>query len=228
MYDTLAKFSRLRYRLLPYIYSLAGAETHRAETMLRLLAFDFRHDPNVYDIRDQYMFGPALMVCPVTCPSHGNLPQTRPVYLPAGTAWYDFWTGQRYEGGQTIQADAPLDILPLYVRTGSLLPMGPHIQHTNEQQDAPWEIRIYPGADGLFAVYEDEGDSYRYEQGAYSWFNLQWEDARGRFTAAPYIGQSSYRELRLVRVADDHGVGLEPTLQPDEVLEYCGETVSAG
>jgi alpha-D-xyloside xylohydrolase len=222
-YDTLAKFTRLRYRLLPYIYSLAGAETHRAQAMLRVLAFDFRHDANVYDIADQYMFGPAVLVCPVTRADA----QTRPVYLPAGTAWYDFWTGQCYEGGQTIDADAPLDILPLYVRAGSLLPLGPHIQHSNEQLAAPWEIRVYPGADGSFAVYDDEGDSYRYEQGAYSWFTLSWEDARGRFTARPCSGQPGRRELRLVRVSGNHGVGLEPTLQPDRVIYYHGETVSA-
>jgi alpha-D-xyloside xylohydrolase len=225
IYDTLMKFDRLRYRLLPYIYSLAGAETFRAQTMLRLLAFDFRHDPKVYDIADQYMFGPTLMVCPVTRPSGGSVFQTRPVYLPAGTPWYDFWTGQRYEGGQTIQADAPLDILPLYVRAGSLLPMGPQVQHSGEQLTAPWEIRIYPGADGSFAAYEDEGDSYRYEQEIYSWFTLSWDDALGRFTAGPCSGQPVRRELRLVRVKDNHGIGLEPTLQPDHVIDYCGEIV---
>jgi alpha-D-xyloside xylohydrolase len=227
-YDTLVKFAHLRYRLLPYIYSLAGAETYHAQTMLRLLAFDFRHDPNVYDIADQYMFGPALLVCPVTRPSAGATSQIRPVYLPAGTAWFNFWTGQCYEGGQTIDADAPLDLLPLYVRAGSLLPMGPHIQHSGEQLDAPWEIRVYPGADGSFAVYEDEGDSYRYEQGMYSWFTLSWEDMLGRFTAGPCSGQPVRRELRLVRVRDNHGYGLEPTLQPDRVIDYCGETIRVG
>jgi alpha-D-xyloside xylohydrolase len=228
MYDTLVKFARLRYRLLPYIYSLAGAETHRAQTMLRLLAFDFRHDPNVYDIADQYMFGPALLVCPVTRPGGGDVPRTRPVYLPAGTAWYDFWTGQRYEGGQTIHADAPLDILPLYVRAGSVLPLGPHIQHTGEQLTAPWEVRVYPGADGSFAVYEDEGDSYHYEQGAYSWLALRWDDARGRFTAEPCSGQPGHRELRLVRVSSKHGAGVEPTLQPDRAVDYCGGIIRVG
>lgn len=225
-YDTLVKFARLRYRLLPYIYSLAGAEAHRAQAMLRMLAFDFRHDANVYDIADQYMFGPALMVCPVTQPSQGAVAQTRPVYLPAGSAWYDFWTGQRFKGGQTIDADAPLDILPLYVRAGSLLPLGPHIQHSGERQAAPWEVRIYPGADGSFAVYDDEGDSYRYEQGAYSWLSLKWEDALARFTAKQGNGQSACRELRLVWVRDKHGVGLEPTSRPDHVTNCCGQTVS--
>lgn len=228
MYDTLVKFARMRYRLLPYLYSLAGAETHRAQAMLRLLAFDFRHDPEVYDIADQYMFGPALLVCPVTRPGGGDDSQTRPVYLPAGTAWYDFWSGQRYEGGQTIHADAPLDILPLYVRAGSLLPLGPHIQHSGEQLTAPWEVRVYPGADGSFAVYEDGGDSYDYEQGAYSWYALNWEDVPGCFTVRPCGGQPACRELRLVRVSSEHGSGLEPTLRPDRAVDYCGEIIRVG
>jgi alpha-D-xyloside xylohydrolase len=235
IYETLVKFTFLRYRLLPYIYSLAAAETYHARTMLRMLAFDFRHDPNVYDIADQYMFGPALMVCPVTKPMYfdrnsvalENIPKTRSVYLPAGADWHDFWTGQPYSGGQVIEAAAPLDILPLYVKAGSILPLGPKVQHTGERLDAPWEIRIYPGADGSFAVYEDEGNSYRYEQGIYSWFTLSWENALGRFTAGPCSGQPGHRELRLVRVSRNHGAGLEPTLQPDHVINYCGETVRA-
>ena len=115
-YDTLVKFDVLRYRLLPYIYTLAGWETHRAYTMLRTLAFDFRHDPNVYDVADQFLFGPALMVCPVTEPmEYGpnstaltGVKHSRSVYLPAGCDWYDFWTGKRYAGGQTIEAAGPV------------------------------------------------------------------------------------------------------------------------
>jgi len=125
-----------------------------------------------------------------------------------------------------IEAAAPLDILPLYVKAGSILPLGPKVQHTGELLDAPWEIRIYPGADSSFDVYEDEGDSYRYEQGMYNWLTLSWEDAHGRFTASPCSGQPCHRQLRLVRVNHHHGVGLESTLQPDYTVDYCGETVS--
>ena len=135
MYEALVKFLRLRYRLMPYIYSLAGMVTHEDYTMLRALAFDFRADPATYDIADQFMFGPAFLVNPVTEPMYfaagstvlDGVSKTRPVYLPKGSDWYDFWTGQRYAGGQTIYADAALDTMPLYVRSGSIVPIGPDI-----------------------------------------------------------------------------------------------------
>ncbi len=184
-YDALVNALRLRYRLLPYIYSLAGWTTQHDYTMLRALPFDFRSDPATYDIRDQYMFGPALMVNPVTRPMLydagsqplNGKPHTRPVYLPAGAEWYDFWTGQPYSGGQTIQADAPLSRLPLYVRAGSILPMGPVRQHVNDLPEAPIELHVYPGQDGSFELYEDENDQYNYEDGAFSTINIRWEDA---------------------------------------------------
>ncbi len=236
-YDTLVRFSFLRYRLLPYIYSLAGAETHHARTMLRMLAFDFRHDPNVYDITDQFMFGPALMVCPVTRPMYfdrdsaslENIPKTRSVYLPAGTDWYDFWTGQRYGGGQTIEAVAPLDVLPLYVKSGSILPLGPKVQHSGERLDAPWEIRIYPGSSGSFAVYEDAGDSYCYEDGQYTWFSMNWDDENVNLAVSQRNGQFDgmvmQRELRLVYVSAGHGVGLDPESIVDQIVQYTGAPI---
>jgi alpha-D-xyloside xylohydrolase len=173
-YDALVSALGLRYRLLPYNYSLAGWTTQHDYTMLRPLPFDFRSDPITYNISDQYLFGPALLVNPVTCPmlyDVGSRPlegiaQTRPVYLPAGADWHDFWTGQTYSGGQTIESDAPISRLPLYVRAGSILPMGPVRQHVNDLPEAPIELHIYPGKDGSFALYEDEGDRYNYEDGA--------------------------------------------------------------
>ena len=144
-YDTLVTFIRLRYRLLPYIYSLAGRVTQEDYTMLRALAFDFRQDPQVYNIADQYLFGPAFLVNPVTEPMYylpGSQPlpphsQTRQVYLPAGSDWYDFWTGRRFSGAQTVEADAPLEILPLFVRAGSIVPFGPDIQSTRKPAGTP-------------------------------------------------------------------------------------------
>lgn len=209
VYDTLVKFIRLRYRLLPYIYSLAAWETFRGYTMLRALAFDFRHDPLVYDIADQFMFGPALLVCPVTEPMYfgpdstplEDKPKERVVYLPAGAEWYNFWTGRRYAGGQLIRTPAPLDILPLYVRAGSILPLGPDVQHAGEKAGAPLELRVYPGRDGQFDLYEDEGDSYRYEQGAYTWTPLAWNDSARELTAGPrqgsYPGMPPAQQFRI-------------------------------
>ena len=196
-YEALVDALQLRYRLLPYIYSLAGWTTQHDYTMLRALPFDFRSDPATYDIRDQYLFGPALMVSPVTQPmlyDVGSQPldgiqQTRPVYLPAGADWYDFWTGQKYSGGQTIQADAPINRLPLFVRSGSILPMGPIRQHTNDLPEAPVELHLYPGQDGAFELYEDEGDQYNYEDGAFSMIDIRWQEAERQLTLGARKGK---------------------------------------
>ena len=154
-YDTLVTFIRLRYHLLPYLYSLAGRVTQEDYTMLRALAFDFRQDPQVYNIADQYLFGPAFLVNPVTEPMYylpGSQPlpprsQTRQVYLPAGSDWYDFWTGRRFSGAQTVEADAPLEILPLFVRAGSIVPFGPDIQSTRgSQRELRSPVAYLPGA----------------------------------------------------------------------------------
>jgi alpha-D-xyloside xylohydrolase len=189
MYDALAKSLQLRYRLLPYIYSLAGWTTRQAYTMLRALPFDFRHDPAVYDVADQFMFGSALLVNPVTWPMYytrDSVPltdtrKTRSVYLPAGTDWYDFWTDQCYHGGQTIEASATLDMMPLYVRAGSIVPMGD---------------------DGYFLLYEDEGDSYRYEQGAFATIQIEWDNAARRLTlgqrTGQYPGMPTQREFQVI------------------------------
>ncbi len=233
-YDTLVKFIRLRYRLLPYLYSLAGWETFRDYTMLRALAFDFRSDPQVYDIRDQFMVGPALMVCPVIEPMYfgpdstplHEKPKQRQVYLPAGGDWYDFWTGKRYTGGQWLAVDAPLEILPLFVRAGSLLPLGPVIQHANEQPGAPLELRIYPGADGTFSLYEDEGDSYAYENGQLAWTPLTWQELTRTLTMGPregsFSGLQDHQVFKIVLVREGHGVGVTETPNPDKEITCLG------
>jgi alpha-D-xyloside xylohydrolase len=227
MYDTLVKFLHLRYQLLPYIYSLAGWSTQQDYTMLRTLPFDFREDPATHDVRDQFMFGPAFLVNPVTQPmlyGIGSTPlagisQTRPVYLPAGTDWYDFWTGQRYSGGQTLLADAPLERIPLYVRAGSIVPMGPRRQYVDDQPDAPIELHIYPGCDGSFLLYEDEGDSYNYEEGAFSTIRITWQDATRRLIlgerVGSYPGMAEKREFHPIL----HGEGSGPGIQKQVTYE---------
>jgi alpha-D-xyloside xylohydrolase len=216
MYDTLVKFLRLRYRLMPYMYSLAGLVTHANYTMLRALPFDFRHDTNTYAIADQFMFGPALLVNPVTRPMYygvgsrelEGISKTRSVYLPTGSEWYDFWTHQRYTGGQTLIADAALDTMPLYARAGSIIPIGPEVQYTDERSDAPIELHIFPGQDGSFTFYEDEGDSYDYEHGAFATTVMRWYDTHRQLVLEPragsYPGMSETRAFQLV-VADQLG-----------------------
>ena len=229
MYDALVKFLQLRYRLLPYIYSLAGWSTHQAYTMLRALPFDFRHDPAVYDVADQFMFGSALLVCPVTSPMYymrdsvplADTRQTRSVYLPDGTDWYDFWTDQRYQGGQTIEASATLDVIPLYVRAGSIIPLGPRRQHVDDQLDAPIELHIYPGCDGYFLLYEDEGDSYRYEQGSFATIQIEWDNDARRLTLdqrhGQYPGLPERREFRVV---------LHDVKSEERRVQYDGQRIS--
>lgn len=234
-YTALVKFLRLRYRLLPYIYSLAGLVTQENYTMLRALAFDFRPDPATYNIKDQFMFGPALLVNPVTHPMYykaGSVPlegvsQTRPVYLPAGSDWYDFWAGQRFEGGQTLTAGAGLETMPLYVRAGSIIPIGPDLQYSGEQPNAPLELRIYAGQDGSFKLYEDEGDNYRYEAGAFSTIRLDWQEATRSLTLeerqGSYPGMAARREFRVTLVN-----GPEPDLSSERLLLYEGKPVRVG
>jgi alpha-D-xyloside xylohydrolase len=212
MYDALVKCLRLRYRLIPYIYSMSGLTTHHNYTMLRALPFDFRADPATYDIADQFMFGPALMVSPVTKPMYfaagstalESVSKTRPVYLPMGADWYDFWTSQCYTGGQTITADAGLDTIPLYIRSGSIVPIGPDITYADEQTNSPLELRIYPGQNGSFTLYDDEGDNYNYEQGHFATIHLSWDDAGRRLTLherqGSYPGMPTSREFRIVMI----------------------------
>ena len=157
-YDAIIKQINLRYRLLPYIYSLAAMVSNEDYTMTRSLLFDFRNDPKVFDIKDEFMFGKSFLVCPVTDPMYsepGNkllqgVEKKRAVYLPSGAKWFDFWTGALFEGGQTVIADAPIDHIPIFVRSGAIVPMGPIVEYAAEKPHAPWELRIYPGSNGEF------------------------------------------------------------------------------
>jgi alpha-D-xyloside xylohydrolase len=157
--------------------------------------------------------------------------KTRQVYLSAGCDWYDFWTGKRYKGGQRIEADAPLEIMPLFVKAGSILPMGPKVQHVHEALEAPIELRIYSGTDGTFDLYEDEGDSYRYECGAYAWTTISWDDQNKNLTfgdrKGSFEGLITEREYQVVLVREGHGVGLEIEARTDETSKYTGKTVSS-
>ena len=221
---TLVQYDRLRYRLLPYIYSLASKVTNSDYTIMRPLVMDWRNDRRVWDIADQFMFGPALLVNPVSDAGVTN----RPVYLPAETAWYDFWTGERLEGNQTVQAAAPLDRIPLYVRAGSILPLGPEVQHAAEAPDAAIELRIYRGANGKFVFYEDEGDGYGYERGASATTTIVWDDTSRTLTFGPrlggYPGMPTERTFEITWVGPKHGIGPSATV-PDRKLVYAGKEI---
>jgi len=163
---------KLRYRLLPYIYSLSWDVTKNRGTMMRALAFDFRADSKALTVTDEYLFGRALLVAPVV--QEGAT--TRSVYLPGKHPWYDFWTGKRIDGGQSIEAAAPIDRIPAYVRAGAILPLGPVKPYADAPSDEPVEIRVYPGDDGNFTLYDDAGDGLGYQRGEFSAVRLTWKD----------------------------------------------------
>jgi alpha-D-xyloside xylohydrolase len=376
--DALVKADHLRYRLLPYIYSQAWQVTDKGSTLMRGLPMDFAADPKTYDIADQFMFGPGMMVCPVTeyqlhrppepsvrvpstnfrtpdgkvglkatyctdaehkvvslervdpdihlywytgrpayatsstfsvrwvgklvpslsgphqlhVKSHGTRrlfldgkelpfayasteartdyltleagraydfvmetentstgaakaelwwktpdviakerqiearPSTRQVYLPAGTQWTDFWSGAVQSGGQTVNSPAPIDRLPLFVRAGSMLPMGPLVQYATEKPANPIELRVYRGADGEFTLYEDEGDTYNYEKGVYALIEFKWNDAKRELVVegrkGSFPGMLKTRDFHVVLVGPEHGTGIEVTEKPDRVVTYDG------
>ena len=226
VYPTLLAFDRLRYRLLPYVYSLAWKVTSEDSTIQRPLVMDFREDRATWEIGDEFLFGPAILVSPVT-KEHAT---QRAVYLPAGTDWYDFWTGGRAEGGVELNRAAPIERIPLNVRAGSILPLGPAIEYAGQAAD-PIELRIYPGSNGDFNLYEDEGDSYRYENGAHSIIPLHWNDAARTLTIGAregsYPGMAASHTFNVVIVGVGHGVGVEPAQAPDKVLQYAGAKIEA-
>jgi alpha-D-xyloside xylohydrolase len=228
----LLNYDNLRYRLLPYIYSLSAKVTTENYTILRSLAFDFRNDKNVYDIQDQYTFGPAFLVNPVTNSMYSGKDdvgdsKTRKVYLPAGYEWYNFWTGDKLHGGQTIDANAPIDIIPLFVKAGSIIPMGPHVEYATEKNLAPIELRIYPGADGAFTFYEDENDNYNYEKGNYAAFDFKWNDKLHQLTITDrkgnFSGKNKKHVFNIVIVKNGHGIDEKITEQADKTITYEGK-----
>jgi alpha-D-xyloside xylohydrolase len=221
----LTNFDRLRYRLLPYIYSMAWMTTNQSYTPMRPLAMDFRDDVRALNIGDQYMYGPAFLVSPVTEPAA----TTRRLYLPHAR-WYDFWSGASVDGGNMIDAAAPLDRMPLYIRAGSILPMGPELEWSTQKPVDPMEIRVYRGADGDFTIYEDENDTYNYEKGAYATIPLHWDDAKLSLTIGERHGQFPgmllSRTFRVTFVGENHGVGVDTTENADKVVTYAGKEMT--
>jgi len=211
---------------MPYIYSLAWQVTAKDSTIMRPLVMDWRTDEKVWNIGDEYMFGPAILVSPVT--EQGA--SSREVYLPPAARWYDFWTGKTLSGDERVQAAAPLDRIPLYVRAGSIVPMGPEVEWARQKPDGPIELRVYRGANGRFTLYEDQGDTYNYEQGARAVIPMEWNEAaqtlRIGAREGSYPGMPEKREFRIVFVGEGHGVGGTGTASPDKTVTYTGAAVS--
>lgn len=228
-YDTIARFIRLRYELMPYIYSLAADVTLRGAPMMRALALEFPSDSETHAITDEYLFGASLLVCPVTRPMYFEAGSralrlectARSVYLPAGRRWFDFWTGSLHDGGQSICANAPLEIIPLYVRSGSILPMTETMQFVDERLDAPYAIRVFTGDDAAFSLYEDEGDGYGYEKGGFARVPMRWSEERRRLT----IGERQGEFPALVKERDYRILFVLPEGQRTQTIRYSGEEI---
>jgi alpha-D-xyloside xylohydrolase len=221
----LTAYDQLRYRLMPYIYSIAWKTTNDGYTIMRPLVMDFLSDTRAQNVADQFLFGPALLVNPVTEPGANS----RQVYLPAAT-WYDFWTGASTPGPRAMVTAAPIDRLPLFVRAGSIVPLGPDLEYAAEKPADPIEIRVYRGANGSFTLYEDENDNYNYERGAHATIRFTWDDASQRLTigdrAGTFPGMLQSRTFRVVFVGAGHGVGQALTQNADKSLTYTGKTVT--
>ena len=224
-YETMAAYDRLRYRLMPYIYTVAADASLRDGTIMRGLVMDFEGDRRAWGIDDQYMFGPALMAAPVTV-FHAR---SRDVYLPAGTLWYDFRTGRAEQGGRTIRADAPYEWMPLFVRAGAILPTGPAVQNTADRRDPTLTLHVFTGADGAFTLYEDDGVSRQYLHGAYARIPIAWSEASGTLTIGArqgsYPGMAARRTIRVIWYDPAHPRPVAFDGAADENIAYSGAEV---
>jgi alpha-D-xyloside xylohydrolase len=221
-YQSMLAYDKLRYRLMPYIYSLAGMVTQKDYTIMRALVMDFGHDKNVHKIGDQFMFGPALLVNLIT----EYKVRSRQVYLPAGSGWFDLKSGKYFKGGQTIQADAPYTDIPLFVKAGSILPCGPEIQHTAEKPADPIRLFVYTGSDGAFTLYEDENVNYNYEQGKFATIPLSYSEQDRVLTIGKrqgeFPGMLATRTFEIVWIGDRKPSGLDFQSKPDATIIYNG------
>lgn len=246
-FDAIEKTIRLRYQLLPYIYSTAWQVTSNDESYMRALIYDFPEDKRVWDLGNEFLFGRSILATPIDTPQYTeekiiredamsgwnrreattekrqsvDFAQTKSVtkYLPEGADWYDFWSEKRYKGGQDVTIETSLDKGPMFVRAGSILPLAPVVQYAEQSKWEKLEIVVYPGADATFTLYEDEGDNYNYEKGAYSTIRFSWDDRRGRLTIHQAEGQ--YPGMLHKRTFDVRIVGKEGV----RTVEYTGEQV---
>jgi alpha-D-xyloside xylohydrolase len=221
----MTRYDKLRYALMPYIYSLAGDATQSDGTLMRPLVMDFPSDSSSCEIQDQYMFGPAFLVSPV----YAYKARTRQVYLPPGGLWYEFWSGAAKQGGQTVEADAPFDSMPLFIRSGSIVPTAPVVQYTGEKPHDPITLYIYGGQDGAFSLYEDEGSNFNYEKGAFSRIPMTWNDANQTLTVGKregsFPGMLEQRTFNVIFVDSAKPAGFAFDAKADRSLKYVGDEV---
>ncbi|SKA37390.1 alpha-D-xyloside xylohydrolase [Chitinophaga eiseniae] len=225
-YESFLYYDQLRYRLLPYSYSLAGAAYHDDYTIMRGLVMDFAKDTTVLNIGDQFMFGPSILVNPV----YKYKQRSREVYLPAGQGWYDLYTGARHAGGQRITADAPYGRMPLYVKEGAIIPVGPALQYASEKPADTITLYVYTGKNGAFRLYEDDGSSYNYEKGQFTIIPINYQEGSKTLTIGDrkgsYNGMLQRRIFRIIRVSAATPKPLDPAAKADQEARYEGKQLT--
>jgi alpha-D-xyloside xylohydrolase len=225
-YKSMLYYDKLRYRLLPYLYSLSGMVWKDDYTIMRGLMMDFGNDTTVHNIGDEYMLGPSLLVAPVTAWRD----RTRKTYLPAACGWYELYSGKYTPGGQTITSDAPYERMPVYVKEGAILPLGPDLQYTGERPADTITLFVYTGKDGRFTLYEDDGANYDYEKGAYANIPFSYDEQSATLTIGQREGGFQHmlqkRTFRIIRVSKDMPVALDPAQAPARIVHYKGSPLT--
>jgi len=222
-YKSMVYVNKLRYRLMPYIYSLAGKTHFEDYTIMRALIMDYNGDTQVNNIGDQYMFGPSMMVAPV----YQYKATSREVYFPSANGWYDLYSGKYIDGGQKLNVPAPYERMPLFVKEGSIVPFGPEIQYTAEKQADVITLYVYTGKNAEFTLYEDEGVNYNYEKGAFSTIKMNYDEATGKLTIGDvngsFDGMLKSRTFNIVWVGKQKAVGYDLAKAPDTTVTYEGK-----
>lgn len=225
-YKSIVYYDKLRYRMMPYLYSMAGWAHFKDYTLMRGLVMDFTADAKVNDIKDQWMFGPAFMACPV-----GQYKErSRSVYLPAQCGWYDLYTGRHFTGGQTITADAPYERIPVFVREGAIVPFGPDMEWCDEKPAELINLYVYQGKDGEFQLYEDEGVNYNYEKGRYATIDITYNDAKKTLTIGArkgsFDGMLTHRRFNIVVVSPTKQQQLNLDNPQGKMVNYTGKSIT--
>jgi alpha-D-xyloside xylohydrolase len=224
-YQSMVYYDKLRYRLMPYIYSLAGLAYFNDYTLMRAMVMDFGNDKEVLNIGDQYMFGPSILVAPV----YRYKARSREVYFPSSSGWYDLYTGYYIFSGHKLQVDAPYERMPLFVREGSIIPAGPDIQFTDEKPGDPITLFVYSGRNCSFTLYEDEGTNYNYEKGACSTIKFSFDDVSGEVAIGDrngeYYGMVKSRTFNIIWIDKDHPLPFDPEIKPHASVTYEGKRI---
>lgn len=225
-YQSILYYDKLRYRLLPYVYSLAGNAYQNNGTMMRGLVMDFPNDSIAANLNDEYLFGPSLLINPVC----NYKERTREVYLPGNAGWYDLYKGQFFEGGKKINADASYERMPVFVKAGSVIPFGPDLQYTTEKPAEVITLYVYTGADGYFNLYEDEGTNYNYEKGAFASISMNYNEATKTLTIGErkgsFNGMLQKRKFNIVWITKENKTGIDTQRNTDQTVGYSGRSVT--